>query len=133
MGMIALDSEQAKEIGFTSDKFISGSYLWDEGNEISISFIGTKLEGAGHLSQLFKSILNTGKGIAVPAPFPKMERILMRKGFNRETDNDPVFGPVEVWRKQKTRVYHKSRPRGRGEYIRVQRVWRMGHWLLQKM
>lgn len=83
-GEISLDTPFAVELGFTSDKFANGSYLWKKDNYIIISFIISLFEGQGNLSRLFKTIESKGFGIKVPTPFAHMKAIIKKKGF-RET------------------------------------------------
>lgn len=94
-GIIRLDSERARSLGFTSDRF--DGYLWDGEDSVTISFIVSKQEGKGNLSALFTSIEAEGKQIRVPTPFPHMEAILKRKGFIKRIERDHILGPVEVW------------------------------------
>jgi len=100
-GIIELDSEFAKVIGFTSNKFMG--YLWKEGNIITISLIESRVEGSGYLRELFHLIELKGFKIKVPNPLPKMQSILEHYGFSMhiepfapELDN---YDPVEVWEK----------------------------------
>ena len=76
---IDLDTPEAIEIGFTSDKF--DGYLWRKENCISISFIISRYPGQGNLSKLFDAITAKGIDIKVPNPFPRMESICKKKGF----------------------------------------------------
>ena len=48
-GIIPMDCELAKELGFTSDKFESFSYLWKQGEYILISMIESKEKNKGYL------------------------------------------------------------------------------------
>ena len=79
-GIIELDSEFAKEIGFTSDKF--DGWLWiDRGCCVLISLIVSKQRRQGNLSNLFNAILSKGFDIKVPTPTNMMKAILLKKGF----------------------------------------------------
>jgi hypothetical protein len=102
-GMIELDSDFGKEIGFTSDKFtggfMGGSYLWRNGDRIIISFIESKNEGKGDLSRLFNSIEALGLRVAVPTPMLRMRAILKRKGFKPHGEYSEM-GTVEMWEKE---------------------------------
>lgn len=91
-GIILLDSNKGKEIGFTSDNGFSG-YLWKEGEYILISMIESK----GRLLHLFNTIQRKGYGIKVPNPFPRMEEIVKLKGFKHTLEEVEEIGPVEVW------------------------------------
>lgn len=81
MPIIKLNSELGKRVGFVSDLFHSGSYLWEEGKVIIISLIMSKNPGNGNFSRLLKAITEAGYYIEVPTPFPMMEKILRKKGF----------------------------------------------------
>jgi len=99
-GIIKLDSELGRELGFTSDKF--EGWLWKNGNDIWISFIESKHKGRGDLSRLFETILEKGYTIKVPTPVDKMKLILIKKGFKKTTEFDERTGKlVEVWVKRK--------------------------------
>lgn len=95
---VDLDSAFAKEIGFTSDKF--EGYLWKKEKWITISFIMSKQQGSGNLSKLFRAINEKGYKIAVPAPFPNMQLILICHGFKRTFVNDSLMGKVPLWKQQ---------------------------------
>lgn len=77
-GRIDLDSDSAKEFGFTSDKF--GGYLWKKEDTITISFIISYQLEKGNFSKLLKTI---GKNfsIEIPTPSVRMKAILEKKGF----------------------------------------------------
>ncbi len=92
--MIELDSARAKELGFTSDRF--DGWLWDEGDNVFISFIESKDEGKGNLRQLIQTIWDEGKTVKVPTPSTRMAMILARMGF-RPTMIDWDDEPCEVW------------------------------------
>ena len=94
-GVIELDSEFAKEIGFTSDKF--QGYLWKAGDYISISAIKSIHPEQGNLSALFACIEEKGFSIKVPTPLPKMEAILNQKGFKRTIEKAEGEENIEVW------------------------------------
>jgi len=98
-GRIAVDSNYAKELGFTSDKFTRDSYLWKLGDRIMISFIISRRPGQGHLSELFAAIEGKGFRIAVPEPFAHMRQILEQKGFVPHWEEGSFGFGVEVWEK----------------------------------
>lgn len=97
VGIINLDSDFAKKIGFTSDKF--AGYLWKKGNRIIISTIFSIEEGKGNLKSLFAEIESFGFKVIVPTPLPLMESILRRWGFICRVKKDRKFGSVELWEK----------------------------------
>lgn len=101
-GIIELDSEPGKELGFTSDKFLDSSYLWKRGEYIYISAIETREKGKGHLSLLFNTILKE-YGIKVSNLFPPMEVIIGMRGFERTKEHSEQYGNVEVWVKEKNK------------------------------
>ena len=86
-GIINLDTDFAKEIGFTSDRFMAGiSYLWKSGNRIIISAIESKQEGKGYFRNLLENIEKRGYEIAVPTPFARMKDICLRNGFEERIE-----------------------------------------------
>lgn len=91
---IDLDTEYAKSIGFTSDKF--DGWLWHSPSRITISFIISKEPGKGNLSRLFDAILEQGLAVAVPTPSDKMRAILERKGFTKGYEPAPEYGEEEM-------------------------------------
>lgn len=96
-GIINLDSDRGKSIGFTSDKFMG--YLWKTGEHIIITVINSLEPNKGHLKALFKTIEDQEYKIKVPTPFAGMTELLTRWGFREHIEQDPRFGPVEVWLK----------------------------------
>lgn len=100
-GIVELDTEFAKSIGFTSDKF--HGYLWKDGNVITISLIESKIQGSGYLRELFHIIEYKGFKVKVPNPLPNMQVILEHYGFSPHFEPfAPEIGnydPVEVWEK----------------------------------
>lgn len=97
-GMIKLDSDFAKDIGFTSNLF--DGWLWKTGQRITISFIESKIEGKGNLSKLFNNIESLGYKVAVPTPFRRMQSILEKKGFVPHIEECKEMGDcVEIWEK----------------------------------
>lgn len=94
-GIIELDSARGKQLGFTSDRFGFGSYLWDSPGRVTVSFIVSHAKGNFRL--LVNAILAEGKEIAVPTPFPEMQRILTKNGYRHTVESDEEVGPVDVW------------------------------------
>ena len=114
-GIIILDSKAGDKLGFTSDKFLDGSYLWKKDGYIYVSFIqsrerregyhiASREQREGYLSTLFDTILSKGYGIKVPTPSALMEGILRKKGFDRTKETSEGYPePVEVWVKEKNK------------------------------
>ena len=94
-GRILPGSSFGMKIGFTFDKF--DGWLWHEPPFIVISFIESRNPGRGNLSQLFKTIQESGFRIRVPTPLGRMVSILEKKGFTPSLIEDETFGSVEVW------------------------------------
>jgi len=94
-GIIELDSEFARAIGFTSDKF--DGWLWRHNNFIFISFIRSKQKRQGNFGRLLDTILETGSRIKVPTPSGLMKIILQRRRFKQTEEYDELMRPVEVW------------------------------------
>jgi len=84
---IYLDTPEACEIGFTSDKF--EGYIGRQNGYIVISSITSLQPKRGHLNELFANIQGKGWGIKVTNPLPVMEAICKKKGFTL------TQGPVE--------------------------------------
>jgi len=102
-GVIELDTAFAKRLGFTSDKF--DGYLWKDGGFIIISFIMSKQEGKGNLSNLFHKIQELGYGIKVPTPFAKMKAIVQTHGFKETVEYlEEMMEDVKVWVKESQMV-----------------------------
>ena len=96
-GLIDLDSDFAKRVGFISSRFFSCSYLWGEGNRVIINTIECTYRRRGSLRDLFKAIWNLGAEIAVRTPLGTMEQILMHYGFKKTIVADPIYGKSELW------------------------------------
>ncbi|MDD1753845.1 MAG: hypothetical protein LUQ38_12250 [Methanotrichaceae archaeon] len=96
-GIIELDSEFARKIGFVSSRFLSCSYLWGEGNRIVINTIECTDRRRGYLRDLFKAIWALGAEIAVRTPLYTMQLILVHYGFVKVFMKDPIRGTFEYW------------------------------------
>jgi hypothetical protein len=96
-GLIELDSDFARKVGFVSGRFISCSYLWGEGNRIIINTIECTDRRKGYLRDLFKAIWDLGVEIAVRTPLGTMEEILIHYGFRKTLVADPIYGQSELW------------------------------------
>ena len=93
-GIINIDTESAKQLGFTSDRFDPHSYLWRTGSTITISFIIAKQKGM--FRQLIEAILERGFGFEIPTPSNRMREIGDKQGWSLYHKPDEVFGMVEV-------------------------------------
>lgn len=94
-GMISVDSDRAKQLGFTSDRFSPDSYLWDSEGRVTVSLILGSRKGS--FKQLVDAILAEGKEVAVPTPLGRMRDIVSRNGYQQVFENVKGFGQVEVW------------------------------------
>jgi len=94
-GMIALDSERGQQLGFTSDRFGFGSYLWESDGRITVSFIASRAKG--NFKGLVDAILGEGREVAVPTPLPQMERIVRKCGYTHTVEPGDLGGQVDVW------------------------------------
>ena len=92
-GIITLDSDVGKEIGFLSSKF--DGYLWKKNNTIIISFIISK--DRGNFRQLVKTLLDKGFKIEIPTPLGQMQDIVLRNGYIHRIVHDKLMGIVDVW------------------------------------
>ncbi len=89
-GIIEVDSDRGKNIGFTSDRFSHDSYLWKIEQYIYISFIESLQKGNFH--KLVTSITDQGLGVKVPTPLGRMVDIVMKSGYKKTTE-----GECEIW------------------------------------
>ena len=94
-GIIEVDSQRGKEIGFTSERFFPDSYLWDDADRVMVSFIHSR--APGNFRALVAAIHAEGKTVAVPTPLGRMEGILRRNGYQHVVESDPEMGDVHVW------------------------------------
>lgn len=94
-GIIEMDSERGKELGFTSERFSLGSYLWDTPGRVTVSFIASRARG--NFRGLVERILAEGKEVAVPTPLSAMASIVRRNGYVRTFEEHEMGGEVEVW------------------------------------
>jgi hypothetical protein len=94
-GIIEIDSERGRQLGFTSDRFSHGSYLWDDGDRVMISAIVSS-KARGNFKALVDAILAEGKAVAVPTPLRDMERIVRKNGYVHSIENADGE-PVDVW------------------------------------
>lgn len=92
-GLIDLDSDYGKTLGFTSDRF--DGYLWRADGAIIISAITSKAKG--NFRCLVETILGAGLAVRIPTPLAEMRRIVEKEGYRQEWVTDDVFGPVEIW------------------------------------
>lgn len=93
-GMIELDSENAKELGFTSDRFNVGSYLWKDGNDVVVSFIWSKAKG--NFKALVDAIKAKGCTVVIPTPLGRMQDIVAKNGYAHK-HIETEMGMCEVW------------------------------------
>ena len=93
-GMIKIDTEPAKLLGFTSDKFRPYSYLWWDGDRIIISFIASKQKGA--FRELIEKILQNGFDFEIPTPNRRMREIGAKQGWLNCLMDFGEFDFVEV-------------------------------------
>ncbi len=94
-GIITPDARRGKTLGFTSDRFSVGSYLWKEDKRIMISFIESKRRG--NFRDLVRRIHALGLAVAVPTPLGRMQAIVVRHGYIPTVERDPKWGDVNVW------------------------------------
>lgn len=71
-GKIDVDSDFAKEIGFTSDNFESFSYLWGNAKlkTVWVSLVVSKNKGA--FKTMIEEIEKRGLFFCIPTPFKRM-------------------------------------------------------------
>ena len=95
-GAIFPDSEKGKELGFTSDKYSSHSYLFRKDSTMIVSFIETVTPGKGYFSQLLNNLKKSGYNVKVPTPSNIMREILIKKNF-KYTVEEGDLGCCEIW------------------------------------
>ena len=69
-GAIFLDTDRAKELGFTTDLF--QGYLWEDDGNIWISFIYSINPCQGNCTRLIQKLLEEYKGVIIPSPSEAM-------------------------------------------------------------
>lgn len=95
-GMIELDSERGSSLGFTSERFGFGSYLWKKDGAIIVSFIESL--SRGNFRELSKAILASGLRVEIPTPLGRMQEIVRKAGYVQTFPYCEQFGEnVEVW------------------------------------
>lgn len=98
-GIINLDTDRGKEIGFIFEKFEPGSYLWKIGERIYISLIVSRIKGS--FQALVKEILRRGWQVAVPTPLGRMQEIVQKNGYKKTLENFKIDEKhteiCEVW------------------------------------
>lgn len=95
-GLVTIDSEFSKMVGFTSDKF--AGYLWREGNRVLCTILACKNPCEGEVVKLFQNIEERGLHPCVPNPSRRMRRVLRKAGcVPRKERLDSLQGEVELW------------------------------------
>jgi len=93
VGMIDLDSDFGRSIGFTSDLFKDGSFLFgDENGILWISMVLAKHKGAGDFRSMMQNIESMGITFRIPTPIGNMVRICMKQGWMLKSAYDPDAG-----------------------------------------
>jgi hypothetical protein len=87
-GFIGIDTNFAKILGFTSDKFFADSYLWKKDNTIIISLIFSTKQFQGYFKSLVQTIESLGYIVQVPYPVNTMQKILDKWGFSCKHKNE---------------------------------------------
>lgn len=100
---INVDSEEGKELGFTSDRFRADNWLSKyKDNLIIISQIDSLEPEKGHFSELLKRIEEQGSGVLVPEPSRTMRVILTNKGYIARIFDWEKYGLIEIMLKKET-------------------------------
>jgi len=93
---ITTEHPWAQEVGFTADLFLG--WLWRDGKDVYVSYIMAEEKGRGHFSSLLEALWDRGYTVKVPTPLFDMPAILLRKGFVRADESEPLAGQMcEVW------------------------------------
>ena len=93
-GIINIDTEPARMLGFTSDKFIPASYLWKSCDTIIISFIMARQKGA--FRELIKNITAQGFYFEIPTPSGRMREIGKKQGWNYCQREHEELGAIDI-------------------------------------
>ena len=99
-GIINLDSALGRIIGFTSERFTHGSYLWKDKNIMWISFISSKIQGKGYFHDLMAELTKQNFTVKIPTPMGLMKVYVQKHGFKRTLEETEIVGHkevVEVW------------------------------------
>ena len=91
-GIIELNTEAAKHLGFTEDSF--SGYLWRTGNTITISVIIAKKKG--EFCKLIKRIRELGFDFEIPTPSNRMIEIGIKQKWNFCQRDSEQFGAVDI-------------------------------------
>ena len=98
MKEVKVDSEFGKQIGFTSDKFSTHSFLFKDEKEIYISFIAAIQEGKGHFTNLIKELELRNYKIKIPTPMGVMLLYVKKHGYKQIAEYDKLIDlTYEVW------------------------------------
>lgn len=94
-GIINLDTDRAKVLGFTSDKY--EGYLWKQGDAVMVSFIVSKHRG--NFRELVQRIHALGLTVKVPTPLGRMQEIVLKNGYQhtQEPFDEEPGEMVDVW------------------------------------
>ena len=95
-GRIDLDSWRGVQLGFTSERFGFGSYLWEEPNRILISMIVSSRR-RGNFRALVQAIQAEGKAVAVPTPVGDMVRIVRKNGYVHSQELQEFGLTCDLW------------------------------------
>jgi len=97
MGLILIDSDLGQELGFTSDRFDTRSYLFLDNDQLYVSHIHSTEMNKGYFGSLVRAIWQRGWALKVPSPYQRMEKILRHYGARPTIEFDSKMGPCEVW------------------------------------
>jgi hypothetical protein len=93
-GIINIDTEPARLLEFTSDKFNPASYLWKTGDTVIISFIMARQKGA--FRQLIENITAQGFYFEIPTPSGRMREIGRKQGWRYCQREHEELGPIDI-------------------------------------
>ena len=98
---VIMDSYFGNEIGFTSDIFMSSSYIWRNLNVITLSVIAVRdgLRYKGYFQKFLRELVNRGYIIRAVNPISDvMVHILEKFGFRKTDYLDTIYKEwLEVW------------------------------------
>lgn len=96
-----MEDNLAEEIGFTSEIFMSSSYIWRNLNVITLSVIAVRdgLRYKGYFQKFLRDLINKGYIIRAINPISDvMVHILEKFGFRKTDYLDTIYKEwLEVW------------------------------------
>lgn len=96
-GMIKIDSEDGKTLGFTSDKFHKHSWLWKVGTAMYVSFVASVRPKQGDFRRLVGDLLAQGYTVKIPTPLGRMSLIVRQADYRKTEEVTEQGDTCQVW------------------------------------